>query len=377
MDSPSGRTIYIGSDHAGFEMKEALRVFLHDHGYEVKDCGNTKFEAEDDYPDFGFAVGRSVSKDSGSLGIVLCGSGVGMCISANKVRGIRAACALGEGHVQSGKRDDDTNVLCVAARSVSLEEEKHVILAWLCTGFEENKRFVRRVRKIDAFERSEAIRTMKSFGSRKIIPAILEKGLDAVYKKLSLVEGLADWVQLDIMDGKFVPEISFALQEFDGKRYPFFYEAHLMVVDPFEYIELCQKAGIDRCIFHWESVRDVEQARSFCETVVGHGMQVGVAINSETDIQKVVGLAPYIESVLLMGVHPGKSGQSMLPGVVDRIGEARKSFPKRVSIGLDGGITQENLKACIMAGAQRIAVGSVVFESNENIDELIERLQLM
>lgn len=374
MESLSDKTIYIGSDHAGFEMKEFLRIFLHDHGYDVVDRGNIQFEAEDDYPDFGFSVGRAVSSDPGSLGIVLCGSGVGICISANKVRGIRAACTLGEGHAQSAKRDDDTNVLCIAARSVSLDEEKDVILAWLHTKFEENKRFVRRVRKIDRFERSEAVRTMKSFRDGKIIPAILEQKLDIVYKKLSLVEGLVDWIQLDIMDGEFVSERSFVLQEFDSKRFPFFYEAHLMVVDPFAYIEICRKGGIDRCIFHWESVRDIEKAISFCEMTAMNGMQVGVAINFETEIQEVINLAPYIDSILLMGVHPGRSGQGMLLGTIERIKKVRESFPRRVLISLDGGVSEENLKECIEAGAQRITMGSAIFKGDENIEKIIERL---
>lgn len=359
------KTIYLGADHAGFDMKESLRVFLYDRGYELRDCGNIKFEAQDDYPDFGIAVGRSVVRDPGSRGIIFCGSGVGMCFSANKVAGIRAACTLGEGHAQSGKRDDDTNILCIASRSVSFEEAKKCVLTWLETEFLEEERFIRRVEKVSRYERSETIRTMKNFSKTKIIPAILEERIDAVYEKLASVEGMTDWVQLDVMDGVFVSGRSFDIEKFDSKRIPFFYEAHLMVADLFRYGEICGKVGIDRVIFHWESIRNFEEAKEFCEDILQKGMQVGVAINPETNIEDVVDLSAYIDSVLLLGVHPGKSGQTMLPGTLERISEARKSFPYRVIIGIDGGVGEENFRECVSAGATRIVMGSAVFDGGK------------
>jgi ribulose-phosphate 3-epimerase len=354
--------IYLGADHAGFEMKEALRSFLHDHGYEVMDCGNTKFEAQDDYPDFGFAVGRSVAGDPGSRGIVFCGSGVGMCLSANKVAGVRAACTLGEGHAQSGKRDDDTNILCIASRSVSLEEVERIVLAWLETEFVEEERFVRRVQKVNRYERSEAIRTIKNFSQIKVIPAILEEEISAVYKKLALVEGTTDWVQIDVMDGKFVPGKSFDISALDTARYPFFYEAHLMTSDPLAYVERCARVGIDRVIFHWEAVKGVQEARELCTAIVQKGMSAGVAINPETDIQEIRDVVGYVDEVLILGVHPGKSGQEMLPGTIERIQSVRAICPARVAIGVDGGVTKDNRRACLSAGATRVVSGSMIFQ---------------
>lgn len=361
---PSGKTIiYLGADHAGFEMKEMLRIFLYEEGYEIVDCGNTQFEAEDDYPDFGFAVGRAVASNLESLGVVFCGSGVGMCLSANKVAGIRAGCALGEGHAQSGKRDDDTNVLCIASRSVSVEDAKKIILAWLGTKFEKNERFVRRVEKVARFEQSESIRSVKRFSKTKIVPAILEVHIEDAYKKLSAMEGLMDWIQIDVMDGKFVSGVSFDMNIFDIQKFPFFYEVHLMVSDPVAFVEICERRGMDRIIFHWESVHDIEKARELCENISKRGMSVGVAINPETPIEELKGLSACIDSVLILGVHPGASGQIMLPGTIDRIAQARKFFPHRVSIGIDGGVTKENVTQCISAGADRIAAGSMLFEA--------------
>lgn len=363
-------SIYLGADHAGFEMKEAVKEFLHGEGYEVKDCGNTKFDAGDDYPDFGFAVGRAVMSDAGSCGIVFCGSGVGMCLSANKVAGVRAACALGEGHAQSGKRDNDANVLCLASRSISFEEAKRIILVWLEVEFVEEERFMRRIGKIQRYERSEAIRTVKDFPKIKIIPAILEERLDRVYKKLALVEGVTDWVQVDIMDGKFVSEQSFDITLLETRKHPFFYEAHLMVADPLSYVEICARVGMNRVVFHWEAVRDTKKAQALCEAIAGKGMSVGVAIHPETESKEITDIVAYVDEVLVLGVHPGKSGQKMLSETRNRIIEARERFPQRVSIGVDGGITEENALECIEAGANRIVVGSALFGNKDPVSVL-------
>lgn len=343
-------------------MKEMLREFLEEKKYTVVDCGNTVLEEGDDYSEFGILVGRAVANDPGSLGMALCGSGVGMSVSANKVAGVRAGYASDAEHAKMGKRDDDTNVLCLGTKKISADEVKEIALTWIETPFQkEEERFVRRVEVMKAFEKAEAIRTVKNFSKVKIVPAILETNIDAVYRKLSLVEGLADWVQLDIMDGAFVAEKSFDLNEFDKNRYGFFYEAHLMVSDPFSYLDTCERVGIDRVLFHWESMRNVERAKDFCRESVERGMRVGIALNPETAISEIIDLASHIDSILLMGVHPGKSGQDMLPNVMERIREVRSLFPLRVSLEIDGGVTEENFSDCLSVGVERVVMGSAIF----------------
>lgn len=143
--------IAIGSDHAAFEFKEAVKSWLIEQGHAVKDFG-TNGPARVDYCDFGFAVGEAVARGECEKGILFCGTGVGISISANKVKGIRAVVCSEPYSARLSREHNDTNVLALGARVVGIELAKMIIEVWLSTPFE-GGRHAERVAKITAYEK--------------------------------------------------------------------------------------------------------------------------------------------------------------------------------------------------------------------------------
>jgi len=143
--------IALGSDHAGFQAKEALKVALATAGHVVEDLG-TKSTESVDYSDFGLRVARAVSEGAAERGIAICGTGIGMCIAANKVRGIRAAVAHDAFTAEMSRRHNDANVLCLGARLLAEDRIRELSRLWLETPFE-GGRHERRIGRISDYEK--------------------------------------------------------------------------------------------------------------------------------------------------------------------------------------------------------------------------------
>jgi len=144
--------IYIASDHAGFELKEKLKAYLLELGYEIKDFGAFSFDSEDDYPDFIRRAAKAVADDpEGSRGIILGGSGQGEAMVANRFKGVRAVVYYGKDEkiITLSREHNNANVLSLGARFLTEEEAKKVVKLWLETKFNGEERHERRVRKID------------------------------------------------------------------------------------------------------------------------------------------------------------------------------------------------------------------------------------
>ncbi|MEK7568531.1 MAG: RpiB/LacA/LacB family sugar-phosphate isomerase [Patescibacteria group bacterium] len=143
--------IYIGCDHAGFEIKEMLLPFLRVLGHEVEDMGAHSFEALDDYPDFIRPVAEAVAKDSTARGIILGGSGQGEAMCANRVKGARAAVYYGGPFdiAVLSREHNDANILSLGARFIDEDEAKEVVRVWLETAFSGDERHARRIQKLD------------------------------------------------------------------------------------------------------------------------------------------------------------------------------------------------------------------------------------
>lgn len=143
--------IYIGSDHAGFELKEKLKIFLKELGYQVEDKGAFSYNENDDYPDFIEPVAKSVAETPETFGIVLGGSGQGEAIDANKQEGIRAAEYYGGklDIVKLAREHNDANILSLGARFVSVKEAKEAVKLFLETKFSGDERHIRRINKLE------------------------------------------------------------------------------------------------------------------------------------------------------------------------------------------------------------------------------------
>ncbi len=142
-------TIYLGADHRGYELKEKIKQYLLDKNYQVIDLGNNQYDAGDDYPDFAKLVGEKISVNSDiDRGILVCGSGIGMVIAANKFKGVRAGTVNATQHAQMARNDEDVNVIGISADFVNLDAARDIVDAFLTTPFSLEERHRRRVDKI-------------------------------------------------------------------------------------------------------------------------------------------------------------------------------------------------------------------------------------
>lgn len=146
--------IVIAADHRGHAMKEKVLALLAEQNHEVLDVG-TNSASSCDYPDMGYRAARAVADGKVDLGIMVCGTGVGMSIVANKVQGVRAAVCHDELTAQMSRSHNDANVLCLAADVLSEDVVRRIVESWLGTSFEDAGRHARRVRKIACIERGE------------------------------------------------------------------------------------------------------------------------------------------------------------------------------------------------------------------------------
>lgn len=145
--------IYIGADHNGFQLRNNLLEYLRKAQYDVDDEGDFRMDPKDDYPQFASRVATKVlmSEDPDPRGILICGSGQGMCMTANRYRGIRAGIGYDIESARAIRNDEDSNILCLPARSLSKDQAKVIIEAWLNTPFAAAPRFIRRMKEMDEF----------------------------------------------------------------------------------------------------------------------------------------------------------------------------------------------------------------------------------
>ena len=181
-----------------------------------------------------------------------------------------------------------------------------------------------------------------------------------------LNESEADWFHLDIMDGRFVPNISFGpmIVKFIRKTTKKYCDVHLMIVEPEKYFKAFKDAGADNLSIHIEAcpgnlLENIELIKSM-------GMNAGVAISPDTPVAELKDILPHIHVVCLMSVYPGFGGQEFIPRTMDRIKELRKTIDEKklkVKIEIDGGVTEENAASIMAAGADVLVAGNTVFKS--------------
>lgn len=143
--------IYIGADHNGFDLKDKLRKFLERSGHEVVDEGDKRLDPDDDFPQF---AGRAVSAlladdDRDARGLLICGSGQGMCMAANRFKGVRASLCWNLTEARAARNDDDSNVLCLSAQSQDEASAQAIVTTWLSTPFAGASRYKRRIEQLD------------------------------------------------------------------------------------------------------------------------------------------------------------------------------------------------------------------------------------
>ncbi|MEW6616218.1 MAG: ribulose-phosphate 3-epimerase [Thermodesulfobacteriota bacterium] len=191
----------------------------------------------------------------------------------------------------------------------------------------------------------------------RIVPAILTDKLDDFQNMIDIAKGFTDYVQVDFMDGVFVPSKSISLDALMGVKIPLDMEAHLMVKEPNSYLASLKSMGTKKVIFHFEADPDPENVISNIRKL---GMEAGLAVNPKTAISEFQSLVPQVGSFLFLSVDPGFYGSPFIPGVLDEIRRFRSQFLSAF-IGIDGGISLDNIKKVKAAGVDYACVGSRIF----------------
>jgi ribulose-phosphate 3-epimerase len=191
-----------------------------------------------------------------------------------------------------------------------------------------------------------------------IVPAILTDKKDEFIKMVQISGKFTDFVQIDIMDAKFVPSRSINQSDLEGLSFSVKTEAHLMVENPLEWLDAFKKFGSFRIIFHYEIKQDHKE---IIRKIRERGFEVGLAINPSTQLREFTYLCKDIDTFLFMSVNPGFYGSLFIPQVLEKIKRFKRDYPHKV-VGIDGGVKLNNLKEVIESGVDYICVGSAIFK---------------
>lgn len=216
----------------------------------------------------------------------------------------------------------------------------------------------------------------------EIIPAILTNTRKDLENKIRLVEPYVNWVQIDVSDGTFTPNITWNNPaELKGERFSVALEAHLMVTNPIQEIPRWAVRGVKRVIVHREALSDTREVALAINKARDAGLQIGLALNPETPPEQVEEFVLDVDVILILAVAPGFGGQQFNPAVLNKVKVLRQKFPD-ANIEVDGGINLDTARACVEAGANILVVGSYIFGSTtdstktpQNVTKAIEELK--
>lgn len=211
----------------------------------------------------------------------------------------------------------------------------------------------------------------------KLAPSILSADFSKLGEDIKKLEKYgADWVHIDVMDGMFVPNISFGIPVIKSIRNitSLTFDVHLMIEEPARFVEDFIKAGADMITIHYEADRHIDRTVNYIKSL---GAKVGIALNPATPVENIKYLIPNLDMVLIMTVNPGFGGQKYINYCSEKIKELKElsnKFNKNLLIEVDGGIGKDNIKAAVECGANVIVAGSAVFKDGK-IEENIKMLK--
>lgn len=195
---------------------------------------------------------------------------------------------------------------------------------------------------------------------KPVVPAILTDNKNALTNMVKKCRNFCDYVQIDIMDGKFVSSRSVTMEDLDELALGIENEAHLMVENPLEWLPVFKKLESRKIIYHFEIKKDHS---AIIREIKKQGFKVGLAINPSTKIKDFILLIDKLDSILFMAVIPGFYGSEFVPEVLRKITEFKKLYPEKY-VGIDGGVNTKNIKEVARSGVDYVCVGSAILKAS-------------
>lgn len=201
----------------------------------------------------------------------------------------------------------------------------------------------------------------------QIAPSILSADFGRLNEDIASVEALVECLHVDIMDGHFVPNLTFGAPVVRCIKTKLPLDCHLMVEHPENYVEDFKKAGARSFTFHIETTSEPEK---LIESIHAAGMEAGVSLNPGTELSSLDAVLPLVDSVLVMSVNPGFGGQAFMPVALEKIRSIRAQFPE-MDIAVDGGINAETAQLVKEAGANILVAGSYIFGAEDRAKAIL------